>query len=286
MPQFDLSTTVAGESAVLALSGEVDVAAGPAVREGLLKLTSSGVRHVVVDLRQVDFLDSVGLGVLVAASRRLRDAEHPGSLRLVCTNQRVIRLFAVTGLLGLFPVHASVEQARAADGHPAGPSSDDSGGEHAASAGPLVRDAGQRWSTAALTGRASWPRRAAGRVGGRGRRRAAFPATPAGRHPAAAGPTRPTNARISSRPRPCSASDCGALPAGRPPHTVLALPGPTSTTCKTQRWPLSCKRTSHCVAGAACCSTLSTPRSGRPRRRWCTPRRRQAWPAPRGRRGG
>jgi anti-sigma B factor antagonist len=110
MPQFDLlSATTDGESAVLALSGEIDLAAGPAVRESLNELIGGGARHVVVDLRQVDFLDSIGLGVLVGAYRRLRDREPAGSLRLVCTNERVIGVFAITGLLALFPMHASVE---------------------------------------------------------------------------------------------------------------------------------------------------------------------------------
>jgi anti-sigma B factor antagonist len=130
MPQeFDLSVTSDGEWAVLAVSGEVDLATAPAVRECLNGLAGGGVRHVVVDLQGVDFLDSVGLGVLVAASRRLRAAEPAGSLRLVCTNQRVVKLFALTGLLRLFPIYASVEQARAADDPPpAGPSGNDGGG--------------------------------------------------------------------------------------------------------------------------------------------------------------
>jgi anti-sigma B factor antagonist len=122
MPHFDLSATTDGEWAVLTVSGEVDLATGPLVRECLHELAGGGVRHVVVDLRQVSFLDSIGLGVLVAAYKLLRDRDPPGSLRLVCTNQRVVKVFALTGLLRMFPMHASVEQARAADEHdPAGP---------------------------------------------------------------------------------------------------------------------------------------------------------------------
>jgi len=96
MPQFGLSATTDGEWAVLAVSGEVDLATGPALRERLLELADGGARHVVVDLRQVHFMDSVSLGVLVAASRRLRDAEPAGSLRLVCTNEQVIKAFVLT----------------------------------------------------------------------------------------------------------------------------------------------------------------------------------------------
>jgi anti-sigma B factor antagonist len=99
------------------------------VRECLHELAGGGVRHVVVDLRQVSFLDSIGLGVLMGASRRLHDAEPAGSLRLVCTNEHIIEVFRLTGLLRMFPVHASVEQARAADDdRPAGSSGDDGSG--------------------------------------------------------------------------------------------------------------------------------------------------------------
>lgn len=122
MPQFDLSATTDGEWAVVALSGEVDLATGPAVRACLHELVGGGARHVVVDLRQVSFLDSIGLGVLVAGYKLLRERDPAGSLRLVCTNERVVEVFALTGLLRMFPMHASVEQARAADQHdPAGP---------------------------------------------------------------------------------------------------------------------------------------------------------------------
>ena len=129
MPQFDLSATIDGEWAVLALNGEVDLATAPAVRECLNELAGGGARHVVVDLRQVSFLDSIGLGVLVAAYRRLRASDPPGSLRLAAANERVVKVFALTGLLGIFPMHALVEQARAAaDDHAPGPPGGQGGG--------------------------------------------------------------------------------------------------------------------------------------------------------------
>jgi anti-sigma B factor antagonist len=59
----------------------------------------------------------MGLGVLVAAHKRLLAGEPPGALRLVYTNQRILKLLRITGLLGLFPLHATVEQARAVGGH-------------------------------------------------------------------------------------------------------------------------------------------------------------------------
>jgi anti-sigma B factor antagonist len=63
----------------------------------------------VVDLTDVGFLDSTGLGALVAA--RTTASEHGASLPLVCTHQRILKLFTITGLDGVFRIHSSVSEA-------------------------------------------------------------------------------------------------------------------------------------------------------------------------------
>ena len=98
--------------AVLAVSGEVDVATAPRLRERLVGLVSEGRHRIVVDLEGVDFLDSTGLGVLVGALKRVRT--HGGDLALVCTQPRVLKVFEITGLTKVFPMHASVDEAVAA----------------------------------------------------------------------------------------------------------------------------------------------------------------------------
>lgn len=97
-----------GAIPVVAVSGEVDVYAAPALREGLTDLLQSG-KSVVVDLSDVAFLDSTGLGALVAA--RTTAAEHGASLPLVCTHQRILKLFTITGLDGVFQIHDTVDDA-------------------------------------------------------------------------------------------------------------------------------------------------------------------------------
>ena len=55
------------------------------------------------------FLDSTGLGALVAA--RTTASEHGASLPLVCTHQRILKLFTITGLDGVFRIHPTVDDA-------------------------------------------------------------------------------------------------------------------------------------------------------------------------------
>lgn len=95
---------------VVAVSGEVDVYSAPALRDGLADLLETGA-SVIVDLSDVGFLDSTGLGALVAA--RTAASEHGAALPLVCTHQRILKLFTITGLDGVFQIYDSVPEALA-----------------------------------------------------------------------------------------------------------------------------------------------------------------------------
>ena len=94
---------------VVDVKGEIDVYTAPKLREKLIELVSEGSYHVVVNLEGVDFLDSTGLGVLVGALKRVK--AHDGSLSLVCTQDKILKIFKITGLTKVFPIHSSVEEA-------------------------------------------------------------------------------------------------------------------------------------------------------------------------------
>jgi anti-sigma B factor antagonist len=110
---LSLSTRTEGDRTVVVVGGEIDVYTAPKLREQLIDLVSSGQYHLVVDMEGVEFLDSTGLGVLVGGLKRVR--AHEGSLRLVCTQERILKIFRITGLTKVFPIHGSVEEAVAAD---------------------------------------------------------------------------------------------------------------------------------------------------------------------------
>jgi anti-sigma B factor antagonist len=97
--------------AVLSVQGEVDVYTAPQFREQLIQLVDQGQRQILVDLEGVEFLDSTGLGVLVGGLKKVR--AHDGSLDLVCTQDRLLKIFRITGLAKVFVIHDSAESALA-----------------------------------------------------------------------------------------------------------------------------------------------------------------------------
>ncbi|WP_244788818.1 anti-sigma factor antagonist BldG [Streptomyces sp. BJ20] len=109
---LSLSTETVGDRTIVRVGGEIDVYTAPKLREQLVELVNDGSFHLVVDMEGVDFLDSAGLGVLVGGLKRVR--AHEGSLRLVCNQERILKIFRITGLTKVFPIHTSVEEAVAA----------------------------------------------------------------------------------------------------------------------------------------------------------------------------
>lgn len=112
-----------GAPSVVTVSGEVDVHSAPQLRDGLTSVlsasdnsasaaASSAASCVVVDLTGVTFLDSTGLGALVAA--RTLAGERGITMRLACPSQRIVKLFTITGLDGVFEIHDSLAAALAA----------------------------------------------------------------------------------------------------------------------------------------------------------------------------
>jgi len=101
-----------GPRTVVVVGGEIDVYTAPKLREQLIDLVSNGQYHLIVDMEGVEFLDSTGLGVLVGGLKRVR--AHEGSLHLVCTQERILKIFRITGLTKVFPIYSSVDEAVAA----------------------------------------------------------------------------------------------------------------------------------------------------------------------------
>lgn len=106
-PDLRLAVETAPDHAVLTVAGEVDVYSAPSLRQQLVQLIEGGVTRIVVNLEPVGFLDSTGLGVLVAALNRCRRLD--GDVELVCSQPRILRVLEITGLTRLFTIHPTLD---------------------------------------------------------------------------------------------------------------------------------------------------------------------------------
>ncbi len=104
-----ISNSTTDEVYVIHVDGELDVYTAPRLKEAIAEATSQGHNLLVVDLTQVEFIDSTALGVLVGSLRRLRAIE--GDLRLVVDDAHLAKMFRITGFDGMFSIHSSVEEA-------------------------------------------------------------------------------------------------------------------------------------------------------------------------------
>jgi anti-sigma B factor antagonist len=110
-PSLDVSHRDGGDGVcVVTITGEVDLATAPRLKSSLLELLDEGFSRFVLDLSAVRYLDSTGLGVLIAFSRRLPEE---GRIVLAHTPEPVLSLLELTGLDAQFQTLASVEDALA-----------------------------------------------------------------------------------------------------------------------------------------------------------------------------
>ncbi len=107
---IDFKSDEDGARLLFKLRGSLDLATAPTVRAALSEATETGTQDLIVDLTQLEFLDSTGLGVLIGAHRRA--AERGGSLRLVVSEGPILRLLNITGLIAVFAVYHTLEDAQ------------------------------------------------------------------------------------------------------------------------------------------------------------------------------
>lgn len=110
--EFELSTSREGQVCVVHVKGEVDIYTSPALRTALSDVTGDGCGMVIVDLAEVPFIDSSGLGVLVGALRRVRESD--GELRIVSGHDTVVKILRITGLDKVFALYSTLDEAQGA----------------------------------------------------------------------------------------------------------------------------------------------------------------------------
>jgi anti-anti-sigma factor len=93
---FQIETRSNGDATLIAVGGELDLASSPALREELERAHDAGAGLVILDLRELVFMDSTGLSVLVKAHQRA--AESGRRFAVVRGGKQVERLLTLTGV--------------------------------------------------------------------------------------------------------------------------------------------------------------------------------------------
>lgn len=101
-----------GSTTVITAKGEVDVWTAERLKTALHEADGADTRDIIVDLTDVSFLDSTGIGVLVGGLRRRKEAG--GSFHLVVTRPHILKVLSITSLDRVFPVHDSLTAAKTA----------------------------------------------------------------------------------------------------------------------------------------------------------------------------
>jgi anti-sigma B factor antagonist len=95
-------------TSVVAVQGDLDLATAPQLKWMLLDALEEGHSHLVLDLKDSTFMDSTALGVLVGVSRSL---SADGKLAIVCANDKLLKIFELSGMDGVFAIYSSFDEA-------------------------------------------------------------------------------------------------------------------------------------------------------------------------------
>ena len=110
MDNAEVTIDVASPIPIITVAGEIDVATVPLLSRRIEEIPV-GSPAVIVDLSELTFIDSSGLSALVTCHNRLQNGEHQGVVQLVVSRPAILNLLTITGLLEIFQVVATMEEA-------------------------------------------------------------------------------------------------------------------------------------------------------------------------------
>lgn len=100
--ELKVSTRTQGDHTIMSVTGEIDLYTAPGLQSELMTALSAGQVRLIVDMSGVDFCDSTGMNVLLAAHRYAK--ERGGELQLAGPGSTTRKVLQVTGLESVFTV--------------------------------------------------------------------------------------------------------------------------------------------------------------------------------------
>lgn len=101
-PDLEVSISRTGNIPIVALSGDIDTYTCAKLREAIVDLINEGDLRVVINMSNVNYIDSSGLGTLVGGLRRVN--EKNGELAISSATPQLLKVFNITGLSRVFDI--------------------------------------------------------------------------------------------------------------------------------------------------------------------------------------
>ncbi len=109
MTELNIRTVRDGDVCTVTLQGELDVYTTPQFKAELKSPACHRCKCLVIDLDGLTFMDSSGLGAMIGALHRSRS--HDGTVRIVCKQEGILRLFHITRLDETFAIFSDTATA-------------------------------------------------------------------------------------------------------------------------------------------------------------------------------
>lgn len=95
------------QKVVVMIRGEIDIYTAPKLKETLFQIVENGAEEIIVNLSDVTYLDSAGLGVFVGTYKMI--CSRKGRFELVGLSKRMQRLFDITGLADIIQITSDLK---------------------------------------------------------------------------------------------------------------------------------------------------------------------------------
>ena len=106
---MDISSRVRGEVVILDISGEIDLYNAPEIKDIVNKLIEQKKYNVVINLKEVTYIDSSGIGALISSLSNLK--KYHGGLKIINVFASVKKVFELTKLTSFFEIYDSEDEA-------------------------------------------------------------------------------------------------------------------------------------------------------------------------------
>lgn len=106
---MDISSQIKGEIVILDISGEIDLYNAPEIKDIINKLIEQKKYNVIINLKEVTYIDSSGIGALISSLSNLR--KYQGGLKIINVFASVKKVFELTKLTSFFEIYDSEDEA-------------------------------------------------------------------------------------------------------------------------------------------------------------------------------